>query len=136
MVADASLPRAELLDHIPAFVDQALYPDARPLPPSSATAAEPGEQRLGLGFDMTEVVREYGALHACILELAGEAGVILGVDEQGLVQKWIGTGVADAVGEYVRQRDLELQRQASEHRGFIAHEARRCRCPSTSPPGS
>jgi len=127
MVADAPLPRAELLDHIPAFVDeltQALYPDALPLPPASATAADHGEQRLGLGFDVTEVVREYGVLHACILDLAGEAGVTLSLDEQGLVQRWITTGVADAVGEYVRQRDLEFQRQASEHLGFIAHEVR------------
>lgn len=127
VVADAALPRAELLDHIPAFVDeltQALYPDAVPLPPASATAADHGEQRLGLGFDVTEVVREYGVLHACILDLAGEAGEPLSLDELGLVQRWISTGVADAVGEYVRQRDLELQRQASEHLGFIAHEVR------------
>jgi signal transduction histidine kinase len=41
-----------------------------------------------------------------------------------VVQEWISTGVADAVGEYVRQRDLEFQRQASEHLGFIAHEVR------------
>ena len=36
LVASASLPRAELLDHIPAFVDeiiQALYPSAFPCPP-------------------------------------------------------------------------------------------------------
>jgi signal transduction histidine kinase len=126
-VADASLPRAELLDHIPAFVDeltQALYPDALPLPPGSPTAAEHGEQRLRLGFNVSEVVREYGALHACILDLAGEAGVTLTPQEQGVVQEWISTGVADAVGEYVRQRDLEFQRQASEHLGFIAHEVR------------
>jgi len=33
-------------------------------------------------------------------------------------------GIADAVAEYVKQRDLELQRQSSEHLGFIAHELR------------
>ena len=35
-VVSAALPRAELVDHIPAFVDEitrALYPDALPLPP-------------------------------------------------------------------------------------------------------
>src|SRR5438105_9070477 len=92
MVADAALPRAELLDHIPAFVDeltQALFPDAVPLPPASMTAADHGEQRLGLGFDVAEVVREYGALHACILDLAGEAGVTISLREQGLVQRWM-----------------------------------------------
>ena len=35
-VVSAALPRAELVDHIPAFVDEitrALYPEAVPLPP-------------------------------------------------------------------------------------------------------
>ena len=76
-VVSAALPRAELVDHIPAFVDEitrALYPDAVPLPPMSSHAEEHGEQRLRLGFDVAEVVREYGALHECILEIAAGAG--------------------------------------------------------------
>ena len=38
--------------------------------------------------------------------------------------KWLNAGLADAVAQYVKQRDLELQRQTSEHLGFIAHELR------------
>ena len=34
------------------------------------------------------------------------------------------TGIADAVTEYTRQRDAELQRQATEHFAFVAHELR------------
>src|SRR3569832_702233 len=66
LAASAALPHAELLDHIPAFADeiiQALHPSAVPLPPMSARAEQHGEQRLGLGFDVAEVVREYGMLH-------------------------------------------------------------------------
>src|SRR3954462_185390 len=127
LVASASLPRAELLDHIPAFVDeiiQALYPSAMPLPPMSARAEQHGEQRLGLGFDVAEVVREYGMLHECILEVAAEAGLEVGHRDQAMVVKWLNAGIADAVSQYVKQRDLELQRQSSEHLGFIAHELR------------
>jgi signal transduction histidine kinase len=126
-VASASLPRAELLDHMPAFVDeiiQALYPDAVPLPPMSARAEAHGEQRLGLGFDVAEVVREYGMLHECILRVAEEAGIDISRRDQELVVKWLNVGIADAVSQYVKQRDLELQRQSSEHLGFIAHELR------------
>jgi signal transduction histidine kinase len=126
-VASAALPRAELLDHMPAFVDElirALYPEAVPLPPSSAHAEEHGEQRLGLGFDVAEVVREYGALHECILEIAESDGLVISPRDQGVVVKWLNAGMADAVAQYVRQRDLELQRQTSEHLGFIAHELR------------
>src|SRR4051812_4250849 len=127
LVTSASLPRAELLDHIPAFVDeiiQALYPSAMPLPPMSARAEQHGEQRLGLGFDVAEVVREYGMLHECILEVAAEAGLEVAHRDQAVVVKWLNAGIADAVSQYVKQRDLELQRQSSEHLGFIAHELR------------
>jgi signal transduction histidine kinase len=126
-VAASSLPRAELLDHIPAFVDElirALHPEAIPLPPMSANAEEHGEQRFGLGFDVAEVIREYGMLHECILEIAGEADFVINPREHVVIAKWLNAGIADAVAEYVKQRDLELQRQSSEHLGFIAHELR------------
>jgi signal transduction histidine kinase len=127
VAAAAALPRAELLDHIPAFVDEiirALYPEAIPLPPTSAHAEEHGEQRLALGFDVAEVVREYGMLHECILEIAGEAELVISLRDQALIAKWLNSGIADALAQYVRHRDLELQRQNSEHLGFIAHELR------------
>lgn len=127
LVSAAGLPRAELLDHMPSFVDEiiaALYPDALPLPRSSASAEEHGEQRLRLGFDVGEVVREYGALHECILQVASEAGHRITEHDNLLVVKWLNGGIADAVVQYTHQRDLELQRQESEHLGFIAHELR------------
>jgi signal transduction histidine kinase len=127
VVAAASLPRAELLDHIPAFVDEltrALYPEAVPLPATSAHAEEHGEQRLSLGFDVGEVVREYGMLHESILQVAKEARFVIGPRDQEVVVKWLNGGIADAVAQYVKQRDVELQRQSSEHLGFVAHELR------------
>ena len=126
-VAVSMLPRAELLDHIPAFVDElirALYPAAVPLPPMTANAEEHGEQRFGLGFDVAEVVREYGMLHECILQIAGEAEFVISPREHEVIVKWLNAGIADAVAQYVKQRDLEFQRQSSEHLGFIAHELR------------
>ena len=127
LVASASLPRAELLDHMPAFVDeiiQALYPGAVPLPAVSIRAEQHGEQRLGLGFDVAEVVREYGMLHECILELAEEAGLDIDRRDELIVVRWLNVGISDAVSQYVKERDLEMHRQSSEHLGFIAHELR------------
>ncbi len=126
-VVASALPRAELLDHIPAFVDElirALHPDAVPLPPVSENAEEHGEQRLALGFDVAEVVREYGMLHECILQIADEAELAVSPREHRVIVKWLNAGIADAVAQYVKQRDLELLRQSSEHLGFIAHELR------------
>jgi signal transduction histidine kinase len=123
----APLTNAELLDRIPAFVDDiiaALCPYAATLPSASAHASEHGAQRLRMRFDVGEVVREYGLLHECILELAGESGLQISLTEQHVVLKWLNSGIADALAQYVKRRDQELERQASEHLGFIAHELR------------
>ena len=77
-LTSAPLPRAELLDRMPHFIDEitlALHPEALPLPPSSTNAEEHGAQRYGLGFDVAEVIREYGLLQVCILDLAEEQRV-------------------------------------------------------------
>jgi signal transduction histidine kinase len=123
----APVTTAELLDRIPAFVDEiiaALYPDAMPLPSSSGNAEEHGAQRLRLHFDVAEVVREYGLLQECIIEIAHDAGARLGAREQLVISRWINSGIADAIAQYVRRRDEERDRQTAEHLGFIAHELR------------
>ena len=126
-ITGASLPRSELMDQMPAFVVEiiaALNPDATPQPTASDNAEEHGAQRLRLGFDVSEVVREYGLLHECILDMAQEARLMPSVHEQRVVLRWINAGIADAIAQYSKERDVELQRQASEHLGFIAHELR------------
>ena len=123
----APLTSAELLDRIPAFVDEiiaALYPDAIPLPSTSGNAEEHGAQRLRLRFDVAEVVREYGLLHECILEIADDARVEISLHEQQVIARWLNSGIADALAQYVKRRDQERDRQTAEHLGFIAHELR------------
>jgi signal transduction histidine kinase len=123
----AGLSNPELVDHIPAFVDDltaALHPEAMPLPPSSHNCDEHGAQRLRLGFDVAEVVREYGLMHKSIIELARERDVSIDSREQETLAAWLNVGIATSVAEYVARRDAEYQRQSTEHLGFIAHEVR------------
>jgi signal transduction histidine kinase len=123
----APVTYGELLDRIPAFVDEiiaALYPGAIPLPTSSDNASEHGAQRLRLHFDVAEVVREYGLLHECIIEISRDAGVAIGLREQQVIARWVNAGIADALAQYVARRDHERDRQQSEYLGFIAHELR------------
>src|SRR5678816_3801990 len=87
-------------------------------------AVEHGAQRLNLGFNVAEVVREYGTLHRCIIEIAGEGGLTIARDEQMVIARWLNQGLANAVSQYVTERDIEQQREASEHLGVIAHEIR------------
>jgi signal transduction histidine kinase len=121
------LPPAELVDRMPAFVDQviaALDGDLADPAQIKDEAAEHGAQRLRLGFDVSEVIREYWILHDCVLDLAGDARLTIDLREQAALAKWLNSGIAGAVSQYVRERDREQQRQASEHLGFIAHELR------------
>ena len=119
------MPRLELVDHLPMFLDEvaeALRSNVSPV--NSPMAAEHGVQRLGLGFNIDSVVREYGALRDAIVEEASAEGVVIEPAERDILFDCVITGIADAVSEYQRQRDAELQRQMSEHFAFIAHELR------------
>lgn len=132
-----ALPSAELRDHVPLFIDEivrALRDNAGPSGStegadpaalgSSPSAAEHGGQRLRLGFELGAVVREYGALRDVIVEGAAAAGVPLSAREYQVLFSCVITGIAEAVSEYARQRNAELQRQATEHMAFLSHELR------------
>ena len=112
---------------MPAFVDEiiaALYPGAVPLPSASGNAEEHGAQRLQLRFDVGEVVREYGLLHECIIEIARDAGAPSASPEQQVISggstRASRTRSPSTSSGAIRERD----RQTSEHLGFIAHELR------------
>lgn len=120
-----AMPPAALVDHLPSFLDEITRSLARQASPDdSPTAIEHGVQRLGLGFALGAVVREYGVLRDAILAVARANDIALTVADYQIVFDSVITGIADAVSEYSRQRDAEVQRQASEHFAFVAHELR------------
>jgi signal transduction histidine kinase len=119
------MPRLELVDHLPTFLDEVAEAlRLRSSPDRSPTAAEHGVQRLGLGFNVDSVVREYGALRECIVETADEERITIRDRERDVLSDCVITGIAGAVSEYQRQREAEQHRQASEHFAFVAHELR------------
>jgi len=120
-----SMPPIELVDHLPMFLREvAASLRARSASDGSATAAMHGENRLRLGFSLPAVVREYGLLRDAIVDSAREAGVPIERFEHEVLFDCTITAIADAVGQYARQRDADVQRQANEHYAFVAHELR------------
>lgn len=120
-----ALPELHLIDHLPAFLDEirdAL--DALQEPEQSSIAARHGVQRLRLGFSLEGVVREYGALRDAIVAVALREAVAMSERELSVLFRSVITGISEAVSEYQRQRDAELQRHTNEHFAFIAHELR------------
>jgi signal transduction histidine kinase len=131
--APEALSRGELWDHLPHILDELLIalriheghrPDASPLPTDSPASAQHGSQRLRVGFDVEEVVREYGSLADILLDEAQAAGATLPVAEWRLALQSINTGIAEAISAYTRRRDEELRRQTGHHVAFVAHELR------------
>jgi hypothetical protein len=131
-LAPDSIPRIELVDALPIFVREIVaalrqdagLPSADPVPEDSATAAKHGEQRLRLGFSLDSVVREYGALKDAVVATASDGGADLTVRELRVIFDAIITGIAQAVSQYVHERDVDMMRQANEHFAFVAHELR------------
>ncbi|WP_395849350.1 PAS domain-containing protein [Cystobacter fuscus] len=90
---------------------------AAAVPEESTVARAHGRQRLGLGFDLTALVREYGVLQECILDVVEQTGTRVTLAELRTLASFIVHGIADAAGEYARQRDAarrldELRLQA------------------------
>jgi len=116
-----SLPRVQLLDHIPSLL--ATFERALHAPVSSATdavqeagqqpAAAHGLQRWRQGYDLREVTRELGKLNECVvaeLDAYTAAHAELSHDASAAARRvWAAmcsTGIEESVGQY-----FELQKQ-------------------------
>ena len=120
------ITQVELIDRMPRFISELSWAlrASGEAPEVSPNAEEHGVQRLRLGFDIAEVVREYGLLHEAVLDLVAEAEIVVGERDAKVLASALNKGTRDAVVEYQAARDAELQRQSAEHIGFIAHEVR------------
>jgi signal transduction histidine kinase/CheY-like chemotaxis protein len=112
--ADAAPPL--LVDHIPRFLDE-IVAELTPAGgmrlsldavDTSKTARQHGGQRWVLGYDLQAVVREYGVLRHCILQMAKASGLLLTMDEFDVLARCLSVGVAEAVTEYVKHSDAQM----------------------------
>jgi signal transduction histidine kinase len=129
--APAELSRGELWDDLPHIFDELLATlrgDERPAndatPAEGSHASNHGTQRLRMGFDVEEVVREHGILADCILTEVEEIGGTVSPSLLRRILNLLNTSSAQAVCAYVHRRDEELARQTTRHVAFIAHEVR------------
>ena len=125
--ADKDLSHGELRDHLPSFFDgvlAALHSEEAPEVTAPSASAAHGTQRLRVGFDLAEVIREYEILTECILDEVEVIGGSLSIQAFQRMQKLLNTGRTEAVRAYVERRDADLAREHSQHVAFIAHELR------------
>jgi len=128
----ALLPGAEHLDaptvtdHIPellAELSDNLRSDRREAS-LILSPAEHGVQRWRVGFDITEVVAEYGILRTCLYRLAENHSLPLTNQAARIVNTVFDNAVAQAVKAYAIHMTLELQKHREEHLSFIVHDLR------------
>ena len=124
---DKELSCGELCDHLPRVFDEllaTLRAEEDPRAGTEVASAAHGEQRLRVGFDVVEVIREYEILADCILDELEASGRNISTRTFRRVQSLLNAGRAHAVCAYVERRDEDVAREHSQHVAFVAHELR------------
>jgi PAS domain S-box-containing protein len=123
--APADMSHFELLDYVPVFLEELIDALRKSVPVDRAQVAQParehGQQRLRVGFDMEDMVREYGLLRDCVLDLAEAEGYPVSIPEIRVLSQSIIDGIAAAVAEF--RRGAEAARNESESRLRMAVRA-------------
>lgn len=126
------LPGAEQLDaptitdHIPQLLTELsenLRSDGKEVN-LIASPAEHGVQRWRVGFDITEVVAEYGILRTCIYRLADKYRIPLATNVACIINTVFDNAVAHAIKAYATHMTIELQKRREEHLSFVIHDLR------------
>jgi signal transduction histidine kinase len=130
-VAGEAMPSRELIDTLPVFLDRladvlerTAAKGGHPGPELEDVAIGHGIQRMHLGFNPSEIAREYGILRDAIFEESLSQGYTPGMDEMWAIARCMADAVGTALTSYMAEREQERDRLASEHLAFLAHELR------------
>jgi len=115
-----------IIDHIPQLLtelSQKLRSNEEQ-PTHIASSSDHGVQRWKVGFDITEVVAEYGILRSCIERLAEKNNLSLIHHAGRVVNHVFDKAVAEATKAYATYMTVELQKRREEHLSFVVHDLR------------
>ena len=110
----ASLDRPRLVDHIPEMLDRiAWMADTRGDPHvanlDKTVSARHALSRLEEGFDLQEVIDEFGVLGDVLRDVLRDSGVSFSLDELGVVDRAIHSAMKVSVERYTDVRERTLQ---------------------------
>lgn len=86
-------------------------------------AREHGITRVNIGFDVTQLFREFRVLKQVLRDVVAEQGAMVDGVER-LLTDILDAGATAALRSYVEARDFEARRKQAEHVGFLTHELR------------
>jgi signal transduction histidine kinase len=122
---------SELEYGVPLFLTQlseTLRLETTPTPFSQkaigASAAKHGRELRTLGFNISQVVHDYGDICQAITEIAVEQRLPITTDEFHTLNRCLDTAIAEAVSEHARITTESRSTEEIERSGQLAHETR------------
>ena len=88
----------------------------------SETATGHGQQRFRIGYDIVEVIKEYGILREVLYEIAEGAGLIIGGKGGHALNVAFNKAAATAVESFQKEKELEIRKRRREYLSFIMHD--------------
>jgi len=89
-----------------------------------ATAARHGRDLLALGFNVSQVVHDYGDICQAITELALDQNAPIAIEEFHTLNRCLDTAIAEALTEHARLTAQRTGTEETERLGQVAHELR------------
>jgi signal transduction histidine kinase len=89
-----------------------------------ASAARHGRELLALGFNVSQVVHDYGDICQAVTELALEHHATITTEEFHILNRCLDTAIAEAVTEHARITAQSRSAEEIERLGQLAHEVR------------
>ena len=122
---------SELEHGVPLFLSQlseTLRWETTPTPFSQnaigASAAKHGRELRALGFNISQVVHDYGDICQAITEVAVDRRVPITTEEFHTLNRCLDTAIAEAVTEHARITSDSRSSEEIERSGQLAHEIR------------
>jgi PAS domain S-box-containing protein len=125
------LPHSAIIDTLPALLGELhalLGGTSHVEAPSTIreqvrqTAEKHRAQRRALGYDIAQIVREYGLLRDCILGMLEESGAVLAPAEQRAFHRGLDLAMVDAVADSESNRNAERRRAEEERTALLERE--------------
>ncbi len=86
------------------------------------TATSHGQQRFRIGYDIVEVIKEYGILREVLYERAEQAGLIIGGKGGHALNFTFNKAAAMAVESFQLEKEIEQRKRRREYLSFIMHD--------------
>lgn len=90
----------------------------------AATATKHGAELRALGFNISQVVHDYGDICQAVTEVAVEQRIPITTEEFHTLNRCLDTAIAEAVTEHARITAASHSTEALERSGQLAHEMR------------